>query len=85
MLHIYRREIGKLRICFVSIILLLIASTTFAQERELYLTDHDSKPYYFGITLGANVSTFSYQNTIRDSYSTIVYIPSTRTIRQDSN
>jgi hypothetical protein len=58
MLHIYRREIGKLRICFVSIILLLIASATFAQERELYLTDHDSKPYYFGITLGANVSSF---------------------------
>ena len=58
MLHIHRREIGTLRICFVSIILLLIASTTFAQERELYLTDHDSKPYYFGITLGANVSSF---------------------------
>jgi hypothetical protein len=36
----------------------LIASATFAQERELYLTDHDSKPYYFGITLGANVSSF---------------------------
>jgi Outer membrane protein beta-barrel domain len=58
MLHIHRREIGTLRICFVSIILLLIASATFAQERELYLTDHDSKPYYFGITLGANVSSF---------------------------
>ena len=58
MLHIHRREIGTLRICFVSIILLLIATTTFAQERELYLTDHDSKPYYFGITLGANVSSF---------------------------
>jgi hypothetical protein len=36
----------------------LIASGTFAQERELYLTDHDSKPYYFGITLGANVASF---------------------------
>jgi hypothetical protein len=58
MLHIYRRENGALRIWFVFIILLLIASTTFAQERELYLTDHDSKPYYFGITLGANVGSF---------------------------
>jgi outer membrane protein with beta-barrel domain len=58
MLHIHRREIGSLRICFVSFILLLIASGTFAQERELYLTDHDSKPYYFGITLGANVASF---------------------------
>jgi hypothetical protein len=36
----------------------LTTSATFAQERELYLTDHDSKPYYFGITLGANVSSF---------------------------
>ena len=58
MLHLHRREIGSLRICFVSVILLLAASTTFAQERELYLTDHDSKPYYFGITLGANVASF---------------------------
>jgi len=58
MLHIHRREIGSLRIGFVSIILLLIASVTFAQEKELYLTDHDSKPYYFGITLGANVASF---------------------------
>jgi len=58
MLHLHRREIGSLRIGFVSIILLLIASGTFAQEKELYLTDHDSKPYYFGITLGANVASF---------------------------
>jgi len=58
MLHIHRREIGSLRICFVFIILSLVASPTFAQERELYLTDHDSKPYYFGITLGANVASF---------------------------
>ena len=58
MLHIHRREIGSLRICFISIILSLLASTTFAQERELYLTDHDSKPYYFGISLGANVASF---------------------------
>ena len=58
MLHIHRREIGTLRRWFVFIIFSLIASATFAQERELYLTDHDSKPYYFGITLGANVSSF---------------------------
>ena len=57
-MHIHRREVGSLRICFVSIILSFIASGTFAQEKELYLTDHDSKPYYFGITLGANVASF---------------------------
>jgi len=58
MLHLHRREIGSLRICFLSFILLLIASRTMAQEQELYQTDHDSKPYYFGITLGANVASF---------------------------
>jgi len=58
MLYIHRREVSSLRICFVSIILSFIASGTFAQEKELYLTDHDSKPYYFGITLGANVASF---------------------------
>jgi len=35
-----------------------MASRTIAQEQELYQTDHDSKPYYFGITLGANVASF---------------------------
>jgi len=35
-----------------------MASRTVAQEQELYQTDHDSKPYYFGITLGANVASF---------------------------
>src|SRR5215510_3120577 len=58
MLHIHRREIGRLRICFAFIILSSVTSTTFAQEQELYQTDHDSKPYYFGITLGANVASF---------------------------
>jgi len=58
MLHIHRREIGSLRICFVLLILSLIGSTTFAQEKELYQTDHDAKPYYFGITLGVNVASF---------------------------
>ena len=58
MLHIHREKTGRLRICFVSIIFLLVASKVVAQERELYLTDHDTKPYYFGITLGANVSSF---------------------------
>jgi len=58
MLHLHRREIGGLRICFVFIVLSLAATRAFTQERELYLTDHDSKPYYFGITLGVNVASF---------------------------
>ncbi|HEY0434751.1 MAG TPA: PorT family protein, partial [Chitinophagaceae bacterium] len=34
------------------------ATSLSAQQRELYQTDHDAKAYYFGITLGANVSSF---------------------------
>jgi len=58
MLHLHRREIGGLRICFIFIVLSLTATQACTQERELYLTDHDSKPYYFGITLGVNVASF---------------------------
>ena len=38
--------------------LLLLAQTLLAQPRDLNQYDHDSKPYYFGITLGANMSSF---------------------------
>lgn len=38
--------------------LLLLAQTLLAQPRDLNQYDHDSKPYYFGITLGANMSRF---------------------------
>ena len=38
--------------------LLLLAHITHAQPRDLNQYDHDSKPYYFGITLGANMSRF---------------------------
>ncbi len=59
MLHIHWKKVLRLSIGFVPVIVfLLISSCTFAQEKELYLTEHDSKPYYFGITLGANVSSF---------------------------
>lgn len=59
MLHIHWKKISGLNIGFLSVIIfLLLGSTTFAQERELYLTDHDSKPYYFGITLGTNIASF---------------------------
>jgi hypothetical protein len=37
---------------------MLLAQIVAAQHRELNLYDHDSKPYYFGITLGANMSRF---------------------------
>jgi hypothetical protein len=38
--------------------LLCLAQTVTAQEREMYQYDHDSKPYYFGITLAGNMARF---------------------------
>lgn len=38
--------------CFV------LLQTVSAQHKELNLYDHDSKPYYFGITLGVNLARF---------------------------
>jgi hypothetical protein len=59
MLHIYWKKAQKLTIGFVSVIaFLLIAGKAFAQEREYYQTEHDAKPYYFGITLGFNLASF---------------------------
>ncbi|MGZ8558923.1 MAG: type IX secretion/gliding motility protein PorT/SprT [Chitinophagaceae bacterium] len=50
---------GKLRSEIYFILAgMLLAQTTMAQPRELNQYDHDSKPYYFGITLGANMSRF---------------------------
>ncbi len=43
---------------YLTLGLLLLAQTLVAQPRDLNQYDHDSKPYYFGITLGANMSRF---------------------------
>jgi hypothetical protein len=68
MLHLYRQKtrtsrsfISRLRPgrSFLFGLLLLLAQTSVAQrEKEMYLYDHDSKPYYFGITLGVNLARF---------------------------
>lgn len=46
----------------LSILLLAVVSSANAQYKyskvELYQSDHDSKPYYFGITVGANLARF---------------------------
>ena len=38
--------------------LLLLSQLSSAQPKDLNLFDHDSKPYYFGITLGVNLARF---------------------------
>ncbi len=62
MLYLLRKKArtpGKLRSEIYFLFgLMLLAQTAMAQPRELNQYDHDSKPYYFGITLGANMSRF---------------------------
>ena len=59
MLHLQWKKamIRKAGWCLLSG-LLVILNNASAQHRELNLFDHDSKPYYFGITIGANLSRF---------------------------
>ncbi len=45
---------------------LLLASADVAAQKELYLEDHDYKPYYFGITLAASSSRF--QSNLSSSF-----------------
>jgi len=50
----------SLLVFFYALVLLAPATPTHAQidRVEMNLFDHDSKPYYFGITLGANLARF---------------------------
>src|ERR1700712_5757339 len=56
MLHLQWKK-AKMRNLFLTLSF-FISITSFAQQRELYMEDHDSKPYYFGISLGLNRGTF---------------------------
>jgi hypothetical protein len=64
MLHLQRKKAGKLRAeRFLLFGLLCCAQVTSAQfynqyNTDLNLYDHDSKPYYFGITLGGSFARF---------------------------
>lgn len=59
MLHLHRQKASTLRIGLCVLVGLIgIAKTSLAQPRELNLYDHDTKPYYFGITLGLNMARF---------------------------
>ena len=55
MLHIQRKKVIKPITLFAFV--LLTCSPAWSQKEE-YQLDHDAKPYYFGITLGANISRF---------------------------
>lgn len=57
MLYIQWNKVIKPVIFFLPLFL-LFTSMVSAQEVELNMEDHEIKPYYFGITLGANISRF---------------------------
>lgn len=59
MLYLLRKKARTMRLQYYLFIgMTLLAQRSMAQPRDLNLYDHDSKPYYFGITLGANMSRF---------------------------
>jgi len=60
MLHIQRKKVIKIITLFAFVS--LICTSARSQERELYQLEHDAKPYYFGITLGANISRFQLEH-----------------------
>jgi hypothetical protein len=55
MLHLHRKKAVK---NITIIVVILFGFWRDAWSQELNLEDHDSKPYYFGITLGANLARF---------------------------
>jgi Outer membrane protein beta-barrel domain len=59
MLHLQRKKAYTLTTgSFLLFGMLFIAQTSTAQEKEMNLYDHDSKPYYFGITLSSSLTRF---------------------------
>ena len=55
MLYIQRKKVIRPLALFVFVLLFY---TSAQAQPEMYQTDHDAKPYYFGITIGANISRF---------------------------
>lgn len=62
MLHILRKKTSLKHINVLSILCALVLFSQPAQaqfgKKELFMEDHDAKPYYFGITLAASSARF---------------------------
>jgi Outer membrane protein beta-barrel domain len=63
MLHLHRQKTRTLKIysgivCLIGLLLPVQAVMAQLSKTDLNLYDHDSKPYYFGITLGINSPRF---------------------------
>ena len=57
-MYLQRKKISLNIILVLGISLSSVAQYKYNGEADWNLYDHDSKPYYFGITLGANISRF---------------------------
>jgi hypothetical protein len=75
MLHIHGKKAFRIRteLCLL-FGLLMLSQTLIAQPRDLNLFDHDSKPYYFGITLGVNLARFQTELNPRFLQNDSVYV-----------
>jgi hypothetical protein len=62
MLPVQRKKVIKTINFFLLTILFSCTYSSIAAQPVLYQTDHDSKPYYFGITLGGNLSRFQIEH-----------------------
>lgn len=59
MLHLHRKKAALTKCTgFFLLFFISFSGIVKGQEREMYLYDHDAKPYYFGITLGMNLTRF---------------------------
>jgi len=58
MLHLYRQQIISIAIGITSLFVQTATAQYSPSRIELNLSEHDSKPYYFGITIGGNSSRF---------------------------
>ena len=59
MLHLHGKKAFTLKTgSFLLFGFICIAQISLAQPRDLNQFDHDTKPYYFGITLGGSISRF---------------------------
>jgi hypothetical protein len=61
MLHLHRKKASIIKTgwCFLFGFIFLVGPASAQTRTDLNLYDHDSKPYYFGITLGANLARFN--------------------------
>jgi hypothetical protein len=58
MLHLHRKKARFVRTIFLFLIGSFISASSLQAQYDLNLYDHDAKPYYFGITIGGNMSRF---------------------------